>query len=467
MTRHIGLFALALVAATPSVARAQTVESRIDTVVARQMRARRIPGLSLAVIRDGHVVYAKGYGEANLEWHSPATPTTVYLLASMTKQFTATAIMMLVGEGKVRLTDSIAKYVSNAPDAWRGITVRHLLEHTSGLADRFELTADDRMFLDYSTSQMLDAARRTPVDFAPGASWQYSDQGYFLLGIVVERASGTSYGQFMRDRIFTPLGMKSTSMHDWYAIVPERADGYSLVGGQLIGSRRRYQFNIVSHYGVQSTVLDLARYDSALVAGALVPQSVLAQMWTPAKLSNGRVAGIAGMAYGFGWFLERFAGHPIVHHGGSTGTCVFRLPDEKLSVMVLTNLEQAAGSDPCFIARGVATRYVPSMSIVDAPVAANQDTARTARMRRAIDAFIRGKLDSTDYTPEAYAALSAAAVQQSAAFQQLGAMSSFELVAADTLAGTVAHYRARFANATIHFRFVLDERDRITSLQAR
>jgi CubicO group peptidase (beta-lactamase class C family) len=461
---------LALVALTGAVGGAQgadtPIETRIDTMIVRYMRQRHIPGLSLSVVRDGHMTYAKGYGEANIEWNAPSTPETVYLLASMTKQFTSLGVMMLVNEGRVRLDDTIGTYVT-APPAWKGITIRHLLTHTAGLKDRFEAAADGRLYLDYATSQMLDAASHTATDAPPGAKWQYSDQGYFLLGMVIENASGKTYEQFLRERIFTPLGMTSTSIHNWGAIVPQRADGYSLIGDRVVGSRRRYQFSIVSHYGVQSTVRDLARYDSALSANALVPAATLAQMWTPARLGDGTIAEFTGIGYGFGWFLERFNGHRIVQHGGSTGTCLFRLPDDGISVVILTNLEQAAGSDPCFIARGVATRYVPAAAIVDAPVVADRDTVLTKRLRGVVDALTRGAPDSADYTPAYFRTLVPTIRGQQAALQQMGPPSSFELVADDTLAARVLYYRVKYALAVVHWRFVLDPRGRISAMSAR
>ena len=140
---------------------------------------------------------------------------------------------------------------------------------------------------------LLDAAMKTPVDVAPGVKWQYSDQGYFLLGVVVERASGLTYGQFVRDRIFKPAGMTSSSLHNWTAVVPGRADGYALLGTTVVGSRRRYQFGMVSHFGVQSTVNDLARFDAALSSGALLPIAAQREMWTPARLKDGFAAELA------------------------------------------------------------------------------------------------------------------------------------------------------------------------------
>jgi CubicO group peptidase (beta-lactamase class C family) len=442
------------------------VETRVENLVTRQMQARRIPGVSLGVVKNGELVVAKGLGQATLEWNAPATPETVHLLASMTKQFTAIAIMLLAADGKLKLDDPIASYVADAPASWSGITLLYLLTHTAGLKDRFELT-NGRMFMDYSKAQMLEAAMKTPVDAAPGAKWQYSDQGYFLLGVAIERASGVSYGQFLRDRVFAPLGMTSTTLHDWRAIVPNRADGYALFGETIVGSRRRYQFGLGSHYGVQSTIRDLAKFDAALSAGTLLPLAVQQQMWTPGRLGDGTAAEIAGIGYGFGWFLEKFNGHREVYHAGSTGTCLYRLPDDGVSAIVLTNLEQVSGSDPCFIARAAAAQYVPEIAIVSVPARDDPDTARAKRLRGAVEAFAKGQLDPAIYTPEAFRVISALAPAQAPTFDALGPIQSFQLIADDTLISEVVQYRVRYAQTTRHFRFVLDKAGRIASMTAR
>jgi CubicO group peptidase (beta-lactamase class C family) len=461
------LAAQAVTSPSPTPQPAQTVEQRIDAAMARQMSARRIPGLSLGVVRNGALIYAKGYGDATLEWKQPATPDTVFLLASMTKQFTATAVMMLVRDGKVALDDGIGKYVDDPPPAWRGITIRHLLTHTAGLKDRFEVLPGGRFPMDSTTAQMLDAAKATPVDAAPGAVWQYSDQGYFLLGLVIERASGMSYRLFLQEKIFAPLGMTSTSLHNWNAIVPQRADGYALFGNALVASRRRYQFGLVSHYGVQSTVNDLAKYDAALSAGTLVPASTLAEMWTPGKLADGQPAEIAGIGYGYGWFLEQFRGHREVHHGGSTGTCLYRLPNDGVSVIVLTNLEQASGSDPCGTARMVAAQYVPDTAIPLVPPIDDPNPQRAARLRGVVEAFAQGKVGADDYTPAALKVIGDAAKVQAAGFAKLGPIESFQLIADDALVRPVVWYRARYASTVLQFRFVLDPTGKVSSLQAR
>ena len=191
-----------------SFAGAQTTP--IDEYIKVEMEKRRIPGLALAVIQHGAVIKMQGYGLANVELDVPVTPDTVFELASVTKQFTATAIMLLVEEGKVGLDDPIPHYLSNTPDAWQGITVRHLLTHTAGLASPetgFRALYAGGARVNYTTAEMFEAATQDPMSFAPGERWQYSDVGYFLLGMILEKASGQHYRALVTERFFQPLGM--------------------------------------------------------------------------------------------------------------------------------------------------------------------------------------------------------------------------------------------------------------------
>jgi hypothetical protein len=190
-------------------------------------------------------------------------------------------------------------------------------------------------------------------------------------------------------------------------------------------------------------------------------------MWTPGRLGDGTAAEIAGIGYGFGWFLEKFNGHREVYHAGSTGTCLYRLPDDGVSAIVLTNLEQVSGSDPCFIARAAAAQYVPEIAIVSVPARDDPDTARAKRLRGAVEAFAKGQLDPAIYTPEAFRVISALAPAQAPTFDALGPIQSFQLIADDTLISEVVQYRVRYAQTTRHFRFVLDKAGRIASMTAR
>lgn len=196
----------------------------LDAYVRSQMTARHIPGLSLAVVRRGKIVKATGYGVADIEHAVTATSSTVYELASMTKQFTAMAVMMLVREGKISLDDPIARYVPQVPGAWHGVTIRRLLNHTSGIPNHTDLPVilnDESK--DYTPSEMLAIIPGLPVKFNPGEKWEYNDSGYFLLGLAVEKASGVPYEQFVRERIFRPLGMASTRGNVRGSVITMRA----------------------------------------------------------------------------------------------------------------------------------------------------------------------------------------------------------------------------------------------------
>jgi len=202
----------------------------IDRYVTSQMQRLHIPGASLAIVRDGHIIKAQGYGFANLELKAPATKKTVYEIGSNTKQFTAAAIMMLVEEGKVALEDSITKYFPEAPQAWRDITIRHLLTHTSGIQNHVAVPHWLDVFrtnLAFETApprdELLNMFFKLPLEFQPGESWAYDNTGYYLLGVIIEQVSGKSYWKFLDDRIFKPLDMNATQSTHPQPIVPNRA----------------------------------------------------------------------------------------------------------------------------------------------------------------------------------------------------------------------------------------------------
>ena len=260
---------LCLSISAPALAQAEAVDDYIRT----EMQRRRIPGLALAVVRNGEVVKLKGYGMANLELDAPVTPDTVFELASVTKQFTATAIMLLAEEGKLKLDDPISLRLSGTPGSWKAITVRHLLTHTAGLASLetgFRALWEGGVRLNYSTSEAFAAAMKDPISFAPGEQWQYSDVGYFLLGMIIEQVSGQRYREFLAERFFKPLGMTGASVPNKWELVRNRAAGYTFFTNTspLIHIRRDVYFELSSHYGVFSTIKDLVKWEAALVGGS-------------------------------------------------------------------------------------------------------------------------------------------------------------------------------------------------------
>jgi CubicO group peptidase (beta-lactamase class C family) len=330
-----------------------------DEYIQVEMKKRCIPGLALVVIKNGEVVKMNGYGIANLEHDAPVTPDTVFELASVTKQFTATAIMLLVEKGKVKLDDPIVQYLPGSPSNWNGITVRHLLTHTGGMAalEQGFASLPDKTY--YTTAESFKSATEDPISFKPGERHQYSDVGYFLLGMIIEKASGQRYKDFLADQFFTPLGMTSTSVLNQFTILKHRAAGYTLFNSRLVNIRRVAQHELPSHYGIFSTVRDLVKWESALASGKVVNESSLTSMWTPVKLNDG-----TSYPYGFGWELENAHGHRVITHTGMTGTEYTRFPDDKLTVIVLTNLGYRPGGDEVNswgLTQEIAMRYLSGL----------------------------------------------------------------------------------------------------------
>jgi CubicO group peptidase (beta-lactamase class C family) len=236
---------------------------------------------------------------------------------------------------------------------------------------------------------MFEAAAKDPMSFAPGERWQYSDVGYFLLGMVIEKASGQRYRDFLAERFFQPLGMTSTSVLDQWAIVKHRAAGYTLRDGQLVNIRRVTQVALPSHYGVFSTVRDLVQRENALAAGNVVKQSSLEQMWTPVKFNNG-----SSYPYGFGWFVDERLGHRMITHTGLTGTEYTRFPDDKLTVIVLTNLGRRVGwprVNAWGLTQAVAGRYVPSLLFSSLKEQSQADQQLTQKLQGMLSSIAKGE----------------------------------------------------------------------------
>jgi CubicO group peptidase (beta-lactamase class C family) len=350
------VFVLLILFCPTSIASAQT--DRIDDYVKAQMDLQKIPGLSMAVVRNGEIVKARGYGLANVELNVAARPETIYQSGSMGKQFTATAVMMLVEEGKLALDDKVIKYFPDSPESWDNITVRNLLTHTAGTTD-YPKDFDFRK--DYTEAELLKKAQAIPLAFAPGERWSYSNVGYVTLGILISKVTGKFYGEFLQERIFRPLGMNTARIISEADIVPNRAAGYRMPGGELKNQEWvSPAMNTTADGSLYLTVLDVAKWDAALYTEKLLKKSSLDQMWTPAKLNNG-----VTRPYGFGWAFNDIRGHRIIEHGGAWQgftSYIARYVDDKVTVVVLTN---RAGANPGNIAHGIAGLYNPDLAPVE------------------------------------------------------------------------------------------------------
>lgn len=329
---------------------------RIDNFVKEELATRRIPGISISVMKNGVIVKAQGYGYSNLEHMVPAKPETIYQSGSIGKQFTATAVMILVEEGRVGLDDPITKYFPDGPDSWKNVKVRHLLSHTGGISNK--LYDEINMREDYSEDQILKKIESMPLDFNAGDQWNYSNPGYVLLGILIHKVTGKFYGDFLQERIFRPLGMTTTRIISEADIIPNRAAGYVIKKGVLRNQEWvAPMINTTADGSLYFTVLDLAKWDAALYGEKLLKRSNLEQMWTPTKLNDGKVE-----PYGFGWGFDDIRKHKIIDHGGSWqgfNTYIARYVDDKLTVVVLCNLD---GANPGSIAHGIAGLYNPELA---------------------------------------------------------------------------------------------------------
>ena len=331
------------------------VTTKVDDYIRAEMKAQQIPGLSLAVINNGEIVLARGYGLANVEHQVPVKPETIFQSGSVGKQFTATAVMMLVEEGKLSLDDKITKYFTDGPESWNQITVRHLLTHTSGMGD---YPKDFDMRRDYTEDELVQLNRKVPLAFQPGEKYSYSNLAYVMLGVLIHKVSGKFYGDFLHERIFKPLDMSTARVISEADIVPNRAAGYRVVNGQLKNQNWvSPSLNTTADGAIYLTVYDMAKWDAALYTEKLLKRASLEAMWTPVKLNNGKTH-----SYGFGWTLGQVRGHRIVEHGGSWQgfkSQISRYVDDKLTVVVFANQSRA---NPAKIAHGVAALFNAELS---------------------------------------------------------------------------------------------------------
>jgi len=332
-----------------------SLDSAVADYVKAEMERQHIPGLALLVTRDGKVVRSEGFGLANVELQVPVKPETIFQSGSVGKQFTATAVMMLVEAGKIGLNDQLTKYFPDAPPSWKNVTVRELLSHTGGFGD---YPKNFNFRKDWTEPQLLKLVESIPLAYPPGTKWEYSNLGYLTLGILIHRVSGEFYGDFLQQRIFQPLGMQATRIISEADIVPNRAAGYRLVKGELKNQEWvAPAMNTTADGSLYFSIVDLSKWDAALYEGKLLKPSSFDVMWTPVKLKNGQ-SNKAG--YGFGWFIEERNGHRCIHHDGSWqgfGTAIDRYVDDHLSVVALTNL---AGAKPGEITKHVAEMYLQS-----------------------------------------------------------------------------------------------------------
>jgi CubicO group peptidase (beta-lactamase class C family) len=313
----------------------QILARELDAYLTKSVQHDQFSGTVL-LARDGKPLFLRSYGMANYELGVPNGEQTVFRIASLTKQFTAMAIMQLQEQGKLKVDDPICRYLSDCPAAWQPITISQLLTHTSGIPNYSSLPEWDELLSrrDYTPVALVALFRDLPLRFAPGTKYDYSNSGYHLLGLIIERTSGMSWGAYLQRHIFEPLGMAHTGYDDSRALLPNRASGYYSLGTSFINAPIISATVGYAAGGLHSTVGDMLLWDRALAAGKLVSQASMDAIFTPAK-----------EGYGFGWRIgERFGRKEMDHSGSDNGfsTYIIRFPADRLTAIVLSNSDRAS-----------------------------------------------------------------------------------------------------------------------------
>jgi CubicO group peptidase (beta-lactamase class C family) len=309
---------------------AQGVDAKVEEYLTAAVRVGGFSG-SVLIARDGRPVFRSAYGMANRELEVPNTPETVFRIGSLTKGFTAAAIMLLQERGKLQVSDRLCSHLSDCPPEWQRITIRNLLTHTSGITSYTQLP-------DYPTTMgvavtheiQISRIKGLPLEFGPGEKYSYSNSGYYLLGVIIERVSGKPYADFLQENIFTPLDLKNTGYDTNRRVIRNRASGYLMQGGAVVNALYIDMSVPFAAGALVSTVDDLLRWDEALVAGKLLSRKSLDEMFAPATPEG----------YGYGWGnRRRFDRQVIEHDGGINGftTSLSRFPADRVTVIVLGN----------------------------------------------------------------------------------------------------------------------------------
>jgi CubicO group peptidase (beta-lactamase class C family) len=432
----------------------------IDDYIGRQMEQLRLPGLALAIVQNGEVKAVRTYGKADLELDAPVTHDTVFEIGSVTKQFTAAAVMMLVEDGKLRLDDSIATHLPEVPEAWRAITIRHLLTHSSGLQEYLSLeeVADQAHTLGHREMTRL-FTRRIKQEFLPGETWAYSNTGYLLVGDIIERVSEQSYWDFLRRRVFGPAGMHATRSSEPQAIIRFRANGYGWTDGAY-ENRSALSEAAYSAGAIVSTIGDMARWAIALHVGGLLSNASRDQSWTPLTVTRGRVP---PFSYGFGWVIDRERGHRALFHSGGTpgfSSAIRHYPDDGVTVIVLANRGDRILDQ---IPLELAGMILPQIARIET---ADPDGRRSERLENALRGFIAAKPDPREFTPAMRLFLSTATARGLGEWiASHGELKSLRYVQSErTGPDAVLRYRAAIGGAELWFSFTLTANNEIAQI---
>jgi D-alanyl-D-alanine carboxypeptidase len=325
---------------------------KVDDFIKAEMRKQHIPGVALAVIKDGKIIKTRGYGSANVETNTPVTNETVFKIGSISKPIIAMGIMLLVEDGKISLDDKVSKFLDGTPETWKDITVRNLLSHTSGIVREAPGFDGAKIQPD---AEVIKTAYPLPLNFKPGEKYEYSNVGYFSLAEIIRQVSGKPWSEFLTERIFKPLGMNSTRATTFNEIILNRANAYSFNGNKLTNAE--ITLAIRPSGAFLSTLADLIKLEAALNGKDFLKPASRKAMWTPFKFNDGKDS-----IYGLGWRIEEINGIKRIGHGGNLNgfkSFYARFVNDGLTIIVMTNLDQV---DFYQFSKDIAAHYIPALA---------------------------------------------------------------------------------------------------------
>jgi CubicO group peptidase (beta-lactamase class C family) len=328
-------------------------EKSIDDILSAYQSSDN-PGASVLVFKDDKIVFKKGYGVSNVSTKEAINPNSNFRLASVTKQFTAMSILLLVQKGRLKLEDPLKKYFPSFPAYGKDIKIKHLLTHTSGLMDYEDLIPPTQVMQLHDTNCLQLMYKANGLYFTPGAQYKYSNTGYAILALIVEKISGQDYGVFLKENIFKPLKMKnSVAFEEGKSTIPNRAFGYSLNNGSWVETDQSLTSAVLGDGGIYTNTIEMSQWINALWNYKLLGSEMQIQAWTRKKLNSG-----APIDYGYGWHIEDYKNITHPHHGGSSigfRNQLLLFPEQKLMVILLTNRNEG---DPMNEAHKIADLYL-------------------------------------------------------------------------------------------------------------
>jgi CubicO group peptidase (beta-lactamase class C family) len=438
----------------------------IDDYLQRERDARQIPGLALAVVRQGRIERVSTYGLANLETDTPVTPDSVFAIASLDKGIIATGVLKAAEVGKLAVEDAITKHV-DVP--FSSMTLAMLLSHTSGLPDMDEALAEHfgaHIYRRYTTENLLAAVRAARPHAAPGAHYHYSDSGIFLAQLATVKATGQSWWDFMRTALFEPAGMTRVVSLNPRTIVRHRVAVYTFDSEPHLTRSERTDVDYGELYSdLGMTVGDFARWLIMLDGrGPLAPESIR-RLWTPSRLADGsyarEVSSFSG--YGLGCGLDDVLGEQVILHTGHSGVAYVKFPALDLAVVVFTNLEHSEGSDPAGLALGVAGLLEPKLSLATLPASFGPEPPAAPPLRRDYELFLAGEPDTNRYAAGLRDTVWDHKDTFSNRLPRLGPLVAWQYLHAAPVDGEPSLlFRATHAHGAVYVRFSLDGDGRIS-----